>query len=292
MRDMLDEQNPHAPRLGDYEDDGEVQEQAIDAIASMVVGYKGSNLYDLCGYLLTKNVEMCPKGAVFLKSIDASVASKTAETYKLFKEVVLFVGSANVVHMMIDNVANYVAFERMLEREFKTIFWSPCGHTNSLISPSLNPIFLAHLYNVVHGLFMSSHKSIIVDQNPKSSWITGRINGRTKEKDKMEDNDDEGDGDCDIETHGIKDDTIDDTMEAREVGDGEEDDTNDDVWEAEDGEKEKTERDDSNIGGYEGISDGDNNELIQVREKRKALKMQTDERKKRHGKKRKKKQAR
>ncbi|PKI54062.1 hypothetical protein CRG98_025556 [Punica granatum] len=107
-------------------------QQAIDAIASMGVDYKGPSFHDLRGYLLTKNVEevrkyvdsyrpiwketgctimadgwtdqcrrtfinflvYCPKGTVFLK------------------EVVLFVGQENVVHFVTDNAANYVAAGR------------------------------------------------------------------------------------------------------------------------------------------------------------------------------------
>ncbi|XP_031374203.1 uncharacterized protein LOC116188886 [Punica granatum] len=148
-------------------------QQAIDAIASMGAGYKGPSFHDLRGYLLTKNVEevrkyvdsyrsiwketgctimadgwtdqcrrtlinflvYCPKGTVFLKSVDASDASKTGEMlYKLFREVVLFVGQENVVHFVTDNAANYVAAGRLLEQEFRTIFWSPCAaHCINLI---------------------------------------------------------------------------------------------------------------------------------------------------------------
>ncbi|XP_031378300.1 uncharacterized protein LOC116193697 [Punica granatum] len=147
--------------------------KAIDVIASMGAGYKGLGFHDLWGYLLTKNVEevrkyvdsyrpiwkemdctimadgwtdqcrrtlinflvYCPKGIVFLKSVDASDASKTGEMlYKLFREVVLFVGQENVVHFVTDNAANYVAVGHLLEQEFRTIFWSPCAaHCINLI---------------------------------------------------------------------------------------------------------------------------------------------------------------
>ncbi|XP_022865630.1 uncharacterized protein LOC111385473 [Olea europaea var. sylvestris] len=36
-------------------------------------------------------------------------------------------GSEYVVHMVTDNAANYVAAGRLLEREFQTLFWSPCA---------------------------------------------------------------------------------------------------------------------------------------------------------------------
>ncbi|XP_031387128.1 uncharacterized protein LOC116200422 [Punica granatum] len=107
-------------------------QQAIDAIASMGASYKGPSFHDLRGYLLTKNVE---EGTVFLKSVDASDASKTEEMlYKLFREVVLFVDQENIVHFVTDNAANYMAASHLLEQEFKTIFWSPCAaHCINLI---------------------------------------------------------------------------------------------------------------------------------------------------------------
>ncbi|CAL0299670.1 unnamed protein product [Lupinus luteus] len=70
----------------------------------------------------------CPKGTVFIKSVDASYASKTADLlFKLFKEVVMYVGAKNIVHIVIDNAANYVAAGRLLERKFPHLFWSPCA---------------------------------------------------------------------------------------------------------------------------------------------------------------------
>ncbi|XP_022894133.1 uncharacterized protein LOC111408626 [Olea europaea var. sylvestris] len=140
-------------------------QQSIDAIASMGPSYKGPNFHSLRGYLLAKNVKevqnyvesyrstwkttgctimadgwtdqcrrtlinflvYCPKGTIFLKSVDASNESKSANMlYKLFRDVVLFVGSEYVVHMVTDNAANYVAASRLLEQEFQTLFWSPC----------------------------------------------------------------------------------------------------------------------------------------------------------------------
>jgi hypothetical protein len=77
----------------------------------------------------------CPKRTVFLKTVDASEASKTAMLlYKLFREVVLFVGPENIVHMVTDNAANYVAASKLLVEEFPSIFWSPCAaHCINLI---------------------------------------------------------------------------------------------------------------------------------------------------------------
>lgn len=70
----------------------------------------------------------CPKGTVFLKSVDASDTSKTAQMlFKLFKEVILSIGPENVVHIVTDNAANYVAAGKLLEKEFPTLVWSPCA---------------------------------------------------------------------------------------------------------------------------------------------------------------------
>ena len=149
-------------------------QQMIDAIASMGPGnYKGPGFYALCGYLLANNVEevknfvdsycvtwketgctimadgwtnrcrrtlinflvYCPRGIVFLKSVDASDAIKTADMlYKLLREVVLLVGPENVVQIVTDNSANYVAARKLLEQEFCTLHWSPCtAHCLSLM---------------------------------------------------------------------------------------------------------------------------------------------------------------
>ncbi|PKI66875.1 hypothetical protein CRG98_012741 [Punica granatum] len=90
---------------------------------------------DQCKRTLINFLVYCPKGTVFLKFVDTSDASKTGDMlYKLFREVVLFVGQENVVHFVTDNAANYVAAGRLLEQEFRTIFWSPCAaHCINLI---------------------------------------------------------------------------------------------------------------------------------------------------------------
>ncbi|XP_016206852.1 uncharacterized protein LOC107647270 [Arachis ipaensis] len=133
----------------------------IDAITNMGAGYKGPNFGRVRGYLLSKLVEdmkkiiewyheiwkqtgctimadgwtdrcrhtlinflvYCPKGTIFLKSVDASHASKTTDLlFELFKDVVNFVGPENVVHIVTDNAANYVAAGRLLEAEFPKLY--------------------------------------------------------------------------------------------------------------------------------------------------------------------------
>ncbi|XP_073114865.1 uncharacterized protein [Elaeis guineensis] len=152
----------------------------IDAIASMGPGYKAPNFHSVRGYLLTKNVDevkkyvesfratwkktgctimadgwtdqcrrtlinflvYCPRGTVFLKSVDASDTSKTADMlYKLFKKIVMSVGFENVVHVVTDNAANYVAVGKKLEQDFPTLFWSPCAaHCLNLIMQDIGKL--------------------------------------------------------------------------------------------------------------------------------------------------------
>jgi hypothetical protein len=148
-------------------------QHAIDGITAMGPGYKGPNFHALRGYYLAKAVDevkifvesyretwkktgctlmvdgwtdqkrrtlinflvYCPKGTIFKKTVDASEASKTAVLlHKLFREVVLFVGPENIVHMVTDNSSNYVAACKLLVEEFPSIFWSPCAtHCINLI---------------------------------------------------------------------------------------------------------------------------------------------------------------
>ncbi|PNY02045.1 hypothetical protein L195_g025349 [Trifolium pratense] len=45
----------------------------------------------------------------------------------LFSEVIEWVGYKNVVHVVMDNAANYVAAERKIHEKYDSIFWSPCA---------------------------------------------------------------------------------------------------------------------------------------------------------------------
>jgi len=57
-----------------------------------------------------------------------SDVSKTARLlHQLFREVVLYVEVENIMHMMTDNTANYIAAGKLLMEEFPLIFWSPCA---------------------------------------------------------------------------------------------------------------------------------------------------------------------
>ncbi|KAL2668018.1 hypothetical protein AAZX31_01G125500 [Glycine max] len=91
----------------------------IDAISSMSPGYKATNFYRIRGPLLNMWVD------------------------ELFKEMVLYVGAENVVHIVTDNAANYVATDRLLEKEFPKKYWSPYFGK-----------FEEYIYNHCYALFL------------------------------------------------------------------------------------------------------------------------------------------
>ena len=77
----------------------------------------------------------CPKGISFVKSVDASdVVKNAANLFLLFDEVIEWVGPLNIVHIVIDNAANYVAVGRLISHKHKHINWSPCvAHCLNLV---------------------------------------------------------------------------------------------------------------------------------------------------------------
>ena len=64
---------------------------------------------------------------MFLKSVDASSHVKDAHLiFSLLVDVVEEFGVANVVQVIMDNAANYVAAKRLLSGKYPNIFWTPC----------------------------------------------------------------------------------------------------------------------------------------------------------------------
>ncbi|KAK2431194.1 hypothetical protein QL285_029453 [Trifolium repens] len=69
-----------------------------------------------------------PKGTIFLKSVDASHITKTADKiFELIDQVVEEVGEENVVQIVTDNAANYKAAGAMLMDKRKKLYWTPCA---------------------------------------------------------------------------------------------------------------------------------------------------------------------
>ncbi|XP_026439699.1 uncharacterized protein LOC113338506 [Papaver somniferum] len=70
----------------------------------------------------------CPKGSVFLKSVDASDRTNDADFIReLVKEVINDVGKENVVQFITDNGSNFKKDGKDLMLEYPNLFWTPCG---------------------------------------------------------------------------------------------------------------------------------------------------------------------
>jgi len=83
---------------------------------------------DQKGRTLINFLVSCPKGTMFIKSVDASAQFKDARTLcDLLDVFILEVGVENVVQVITDNAANYVAAGRMLMDRHPTLFWTRCA---------------------------------------------------------------------------------------------------------------------------------------------------------------------
>ncbi|XP_028059457.1 uncharacterized protein LOC114263158 [Camellia sinensis] len=84
----------------------------------------------------------CPRGITFVKSIDASDVVKDAPLlFKLFEEIIEWVGVSNIVHMVTNNGANYVAAGRLVSQTYKNINWSPCeAHCLNLVLSDISKL--------------------------------------------------------------------------------------------------------------------------------------------------------
>ncbi|CAL1402077.1 unnamed protein product [Linum trigynum] len=63
----------------------------------------------------------------FVKSVDASNIVKDAHNISmLLSDVIDWIGSENVVHVVTDSAANMVAVGRKITSKYGNIYWSPC----------------------------------------------------------------------------------------------------------------------------------------------------------------------
>jgi len=82
---------------------------------------------DQKGRTLINFLVSCPKGTMFMKSVDASSHIKDAKTLcDLLDVFILEVVAEHVVQVITDNAANYVVVGSMLMKRHPTLFWTPC----------------------------------------------------------------------------------------------------------------------------------------------------------------------
>ncbi|WOK97096.1 hypothetical protein Cni_G05804 [Canna indica] len=83
---------------------------------------------DKAGRIMINFFVYCPKGIMFLKSIDASEIERTLEDLVgLFDSVVQDVGSGNIVHFLMDGSSWSKAAGQVLMNKYRTFFWSVCA---------------------------------------------------------------------------------------------------------------------------------------------------------------------
>ena len=83
----------------------------------MVDGWTDTRARSLINFLI-----YCPRGMVFVKSVDASdIVKSTINLFKLFDEVVTWVDPKNIVHMVTNNTSNYVSAGKLLCEKYKII---------------------------------------------------------------------------------------------------------------------------------------------------------------------------
>uniref|UniRef100_A0A5B7CBF9 BED-type domain-containing protein n=1 Tax=Davidia involucrata TaxID=16924 RepID=A0A5B7CBF9_DAVIN len=141
-------------------------QKMADAIAAAGPGYKMPSYHSLRGKLLNRSVQdagelyhelkkswevtgcsvmvdrwtdrtdrtvinffvYCPKGTVFLKSVDATDITKSSEELlSLFDSVVQEVGPKHVVNFVTDTAPSYKAAGKALMGKYRTFFWSACS---------------------------------------------------------------------------------------------------------------------------------------------------------------------
>ncbi|XP_061336622.1 uncharacterized protein LOC133283732 [Gastrolobium bilobum] len=92
-------------------------------------------------------------GIVFLKSIEASHITKTADKiFKMIDDVVQEIGEENVVQVVTDNAANYKVVGALLMEKRKKIYWTPCAaHCIDLMLEDLEKKIPLHKDTIYKG---------------------------------------------------------------------------------------------------------------------------------------------
>ncbi|XP_015934899.1 uncharacterized protein LOC107460985 [Arachis duranensis] len=117
----------------------------------------------------------CSKGLCFMKSVDASSMVKNASSLcDLFSEVIEWIGPDNVVHVVTDNAANYVADGRLISKKFENIHWSPCAaHCLNLILKDISS--MPHISSLATRaskitVFVYNHTVFLSWLRQKDNW--------------------------------------------------------------------------------------------------------------------------
>ncbi|KAJ8460088.1 hypothetical protein OPV22_033014 [Ensete ventricosum] len=106
-------------------------------------------LMDTAGRSIINIFVYCPKGTMFLKSVDVSQIETTLEgLVHLFESIIQDVGPGNIVHFLLDSAPWYKAAGKVLMDKYKTFFWSVCvNHCMELMFKGLSE--MDEVYSVI-----------------------------------------------------------------------------------------------------------------------------------------------
>ncbi|CAN1127283.1 hypothetical protein LINPERPRIM_LOCUS29530 [Linum perenne] len=114
----------------------------------------------------------CSRRLCFFKSVDATKEIKTAKVlFKMFDEVIKWIGIPNVVQVVTDNASNYLKCGKIIHRTYPHIYWTPC--TAQCINLILKDI--ADVLHVSELFGKASKISLFVyNRQPVLNWLKAR----------------------------------------------------------------------------------------------------------------------
>lgn len=84
---------------------------------------------DQAGQTTIDTYVYCPKGTMFLMSVDTSDTENSLDALvSLFDSIIQKVGPKNVVNFIIDTTPSYIAAARVVTEKYKTFFWTICAN--------------------------------------------------------------------------------------------------------------------------------------------------------------------
>ncbi|KAL6335902.1 hypothetical protein AAG906_003527 [Vitis piasezkii] len=102
------------------------------------------------------------------------IVKDATNLFQLFDEVIEWVGPLNVVHIVTDNAANYVAAGRLISQKHKHINWSPCAaHCLNLIFKDIGK--MDHVAELVRRaskvtIFVYNHVALLSWLRKRERW--------------------------------------------------------------------------------------------------------------------------
>ncbi|CAN0860828.1 hypothetical protein LINGRAHAP2_LOCUS8051 [Linum grandiflorum] len=130
---------------------------------------------DKRGRTLINFLVYCSRGLCFLKSVDASKVTKdAANLFKLFDEVLLWIGTDNVVQVVTANAANYKACGKVIHKTYPHIHWTPCAAycLNLILKDFASLDHIAKLFDKASKItvFVYNHQKILNWLKERPNW--------------------------------------------------------------------------------------------------------------------------